>query len=133
MNVINIEGIGPKYAGKLKTAGVRTTNALLKKGATRKGRRMLAESSKIDETLILEWVNLADLFRVKGVGEEFSDLLEEAGVDTVKELRTRTPANLYQKMIEVNTAKKLVRRTPSEKQVKNWVDQAKKLPPVVEY
>jgi predicted flap endonuclease-1-like 5' DNA nuclease len=133
MNVINIEGIGPKYAGKLKTAGVRTTNALLKKGATRKGRRMLAESSKIDETLILEWVNLADLFRVKGVGEEFSDLLEEAGVDTVKELRTRTPANLYQKMMEVNTAKKLVRRTPSEKQVKNWVDQAKKLPPVVEY
>jgi predicted flap endonuclease-1-like 5' DNA nuclease len=133
MNVINIEGIGPKYAGKLKTAGVRTTNALLKKGATRKGRRMLAESSKIDETLILEWVNLADLFRVKGVGEEFSDLLEEAGVDTVKELRTRTPANLYQKMIEVNTAKKLVRRTPSAKQVKNWVDQAKKLPPVVEY
>jgi predicted flap endonuclease-1-like 5' DNA nuclease len=133
MNVINIEGIGPKYAGKLKTAGVRTTNALLKKGATRKGRRMLADSSKIDETLILEWVNLADLFRVKGVGEEFSDLLEEAGVDTVKELRTRTPANLYQKMIEVNTAKKLVRRTPSAKQVKNWVDQAKKLPPVVEY
>jgi predicted flap endonuclease-1-like 5' DNA nuclease len=133
MNVINVEGIGPKYAEKLRKAGVRTTHALLKKGATRKGRKDLAMAAGIDETYILEWVNLADLFRIKGVGEEFSDLLEEAGVDTVKELRNRVGPNLYAKMMQVNAAKKLVRRMPSEKQVSGWVNQAKRLAPVVEY
>ena len=133
MNVLNIEGIGPKYAKKLIDKGVKTTNALLKQGATKKGRKDIAEKTGISEILILEWVNLADLFRIKGVAEEYSDLLEEAGVDTVKELRNRKPENLHAKIIETNEAKKLVRRVPSLKEVKNWVAQAKELPPVVTY
>ena len=133
MNVLNIEGIGPKYAKKLIDKGVKTTNALLKQGATKKGRKDIAEKTGISEKLILEWVNLADLFRIKGVAEEYSDLLEEAGVDTVKELRNRKPENLHAKIIETNEAKKLVRRVPSLKEVKNWVAQAKELPPVVTY
>ena len=113
MKIETIEGIGPAYAKKLRAAGIKTTEALLKKGADKKGRAAIAEMSGIDETLILEWVNLSDLMRVKGIGEEYSDLLEEAGVDTVKELRNRKPANLHAKMVEVNAAKKLVRRPPA--------------------
>jgi predicted flap endonuclease-1-like 5' DNA nuclease len=131
MNIMKIEGIGPKYAQTLAKNGVKTTNRLLKDGASKKGRQMLAEKTGISEKLILEWVNLADLMRVKGVGEEYSDLLEEAGVDSVKELRNRRADNLYQAMLDTNAKKRLVRRPPSKNQVNNWVKQAQKLPPVV--
>jgi len=110
-----IEGIGPKYQVVLKEAGVASVEALLKMGATPKGRVTLAETTKISDKLILEWVNHADLFRIKGVGEEYSDLLEEAGVDTVVELSKRVPANLVEKMAAANTAKKLVRQIPTLK------------------
>ena len=132
-SIADIEGIGPAYAEKLKAAGVKTVEGLLEKGASRKGRKEIAEQTGISDTLILEWVNLADLFRIKGIGEEYSDLLEEAGVDTVAELAQRNADNLFAKLEEVNNAKKLVRRTPTQDAVKDWVEQAKKLPRVVEY
>ncbi len=132
-SIIDIEGIGPVYKKKLKAVGVATTEKLLELGGTPKGRKDLAEKAGIDESLILEWVNLSDLFRIKGVGSEYSDLLEEAGVDTVVELSKRVPANLFAKMVEINEAKKLVRKMPVEKQVADWVDQAKKLPRLVSY
>ncbi|HEY4693853.1 MAG TPA: DUF4332 domain-containing protein [Bellilinea sp.] len=128
-----IEGIGPKYQVVLKEAGVASVEALLKMGATPKGRVTLAETTKISDKLILEWVNHADLFRIKGVGEEYSDLLEEAGVDTVVELSKRVPANLVEKMAAANTAKKLVRQLPTLKMVADWVAQAKALKRVIEY
>jgi len=128
-----IEGIGPAYADKLRAAGISSVEALLEKGCTPKGRKEIEEATGISHALILEWVNLADLMRIKGVGEEYSDLLEEAGVDTVKELRNRVPANLHQKMLEVNEAKRLVRRPPARSQVESWVKQAKSLPPKLTY
>jgi predicted flap endonuclease-1-like 5' DNA nuclease len=128
-----VEGIGPVYAEKLKAAGVGTAEALLAQGATPKGRQELAEKAEIAEKLILEWVNHVDLFRIKGVGEEYSDLLEEAGVDTVPELAQRKPENLLKKMAEVNEAKNLVRRLPVLSQVADWVEQAKQLPRMIEY
>ncbi|MBC7256094.1 MAG: DUF4332 domain-containing protein [Chloroflexi bacterium] len=128
-----IEGIGATYAAQLAEAGVNSIEALLEKGATPKGRQELAEKTGISPKLILEWVNLADLFRIKGIGEEYSDLLEEAGVDTVVELAQRNPENLYRALAETNRAKKLVRRLPSQEQVADWVAQAKALPRVVEY
>jgi predicted flap endonuclease-1-like 5' DNA nuclease len=128
-----VEGIGAKYAQDLRRAGVRGTSSLLQKGATPKGREELAKTSGISKTLILEWVNHVDLFRIKGVGEEYSDLLEEAGVDTVIELAQRNADNLYEAILATNAKKKLVRRPPSQKMVKNWVAQAKKLPRRVQY
>lgn len=128
-----IEGIGVKNATTLRKARIRTTEALLKAGATRKGRKELAAATGFSEHMILEWVNRADLFRVKGVGEEYSDLLEAAGVDTVKELRTRNPGSLLAKMTEVNEKKRLVRRLPTESMVTRWVGHAKELPPLLEY
>lgn len=128
-----IEGIGPEYAKKLVEVGVKTADDLLNVGGIRKGRKELAEKTGISEKLILEWVNLADLFRIKGIGEEYSDLLEEAGVDTVVELSKREPENLHAKILEINKEKKLVRKPPTLEQVKNWVEQAKKLPRKVEY
>ncbi len=128
-----VEGIGGTYAAKLVEAGVLTAEALLKMGATPKGRKELAEKSGIAEKLILEWVNHVDLFRIKGVGEEYSDLLEEAGVDTVVELAQRKPENLLAKMVEVNAAKKLVRQLPVLAQVVSWVEQAKKLERMIQY
>ena len=132
-SLVKIEGIGEEYATKLKMVGISTTDALLDRGSTPKGREDIAKKSGISKTLILEWVNLADLFRIKGVGEEYSDLLEEAGVDTVVELAQRNPDNLYQAVVEVNQDKKLVRKLPPQGQVKDWVKQAKKLPRVLEY
>ena len=132
-SLIKIEGIGEKYATKLKMIGISTTGRLLDRGRTPQGRKEIAEKSGISKTLILEWVNLADLFRIKGVGEEYSDLLEEAGVDTVVELAQRNPTNLYASVVEVNKKKKLVRKLPTEYQIKDWVKQAKKLPRIVEY
>jgi len=131
--LITIEGVGEAYASKLEQAGVRTTQALLKKGATPAGRKEIAEKTGISEALILEWVNHVDLFRIRGVGEEYADLLEEAGVDTIPELAQRNAENLYQKLAEVNQAKKLVRKMPVLSQVADWIEQAKKLPRVITY
>ena len=131
--IIDVEGIGPKYAQKLVKVGITTTNKLLKKGATSKGRQEIEEMTGIGHALVLEWVNHVDLYRIKGVAQEYSDLLEEAGVDTVPELAQRKPENLHAKLVEVNGMKKLVRQLPSEKQVADWVKQAKALPRVVQY
>ena len=132
-SIIDIEGIGEVYAKKLKAAGIATTEALLEAGGTAKGRKELAAKAGVAEEKILEWVNRADLYRIKGVGSEYSDLLEASGVDTVVELAKRVPAHLLEKMTEVNAAKKLVRRLPVESQVKDWVEQAKALPRKVSY
>ena len=132
-SIIDIEGIGPAYKKKLQGVGIRTTEALLEAGGTPKGRKELAAKTGIGDALILEWVNLSDLYRIKGVGSEYSDLLEEAGVDTIVELGKRVPKNLTEKMVEINTKKKLVRKLPTEAQVADWVDQAKKLPRKVSY
>ncbi|MGD8603919.1 MAG: DUF4332 domain-containing protein [Anaerolineales bacterium] len=129
--IIDIEGVGQFYAQKLQAIGIRTTERLLKVAGAKRGRQDLAQQTGISEKLILEWVNLSDLMRIKGVGEEYSDLLEEAGVDSVKELRNRVPANLHQKLLETNKVKKLVRRVPSFKEVRRWVQEAKVIPPVV--
>jgi predicted flap endonuclease-1-like 5' DNA nuclease len=128
-----VEGIGEIYAQKLQEAGIGTTQALLQKGASPQGREEIAEKTDISEKLILEWVNHVDLFRIKGVGEEYSDLLEEAGVDTVPELAQRNAENLYQKLVAVNQEKKLVRQLPGQAQVSDWIEQAKRLPRVITY
>ncbi|HIE39093.1 MAG TPA: DUF4332 domain-containing protein [Anaerolineales bacterium] len=128
-----IEGIGPVYAEKLRAAGVGSVEALLRAGATPEGRRELAEKTGIGDELIMDWVNRADLMRIRGVGEEYSDLLEKAGVDTVVELAQRNPDNLYEKLLGVNEEKRLVRRVPSRKMVAEWVEQAKGLPRVISY
>lgn len=128
-----IEGIGEAYAAKLKAAGAASTATLLKAGATGAGRKDLAEKTGISQALILEWANRANLFRIKGIGEEYSDLLEAAGVDTVDELSRRDPQNLYEKMVAANQEKRLVRKLPSEEQVASWIVQAKSLPRVIEY
>ena len=131
--IIDIEGIGPKYTKMLKKVGVTQTKHLLTRGASKKGRKDLATESKLKETQILKWTNMADLMRIKGVGEEYSDLLEASGVDTVKELRNRKPENLHEAMGKVNTKKKLVRQLPGAKQVKSWVAHAKKLKSILTY
>ncbi|MBN1998033.1 DUF4332 domain-containing protein [candidate division KSB1 bacterium] len=129
----DIEGIGDKYAQKLGKAGLKSVGALLEKGATPKGRKEIAEKSGIDESLILKWVNHADLYRVKGVGSEYSDLLERAGVDTVKELKQRKPENLAAALKQTNDAKKIVRQVPSLVMVKKWIDYAKSLEGKITY
>ena len=132
-NVIDIEGIGPQYAEKLKTIGVTTTDVLLEKGATKKGRTQIADLSGINEKLILKWVNHADLFRVKGVAGQYAELLEAAGVDTVAELAQRKPENLHATITKTNETKKLVRSLPDAKAVAGWIAEAKTLPRRVEY
>ncbi len=131
--IIEIEGIGPTYSEKLTGVGIETTDALLEACATPKGRQDLEEKTGIEGKRILRWANMADLMRVSGVGEEYSDLLEAAGVDTVKELRTRNAENLHAKMVEVNEAKNLVRSLPASSQVEKWIEQAKDLEPKLTY
>ena len=132
-SIMEIEGIGPSFKKKLQKVGIRTTGKLLERAANPKGRRNLAEESGIDESRILKWANMADLMRVKGVAEEYSELLEAAGVDTVKELKRRNAANLADKMAEVNKRRKLVRLLPSTKRVEGWVANAKTLKAVMTY
>jgi predicted flap endonuclease-1-like 5' DNA nuclease len=132
-SIEQISGIGPVYGEKLRSVGIRTTEALLRAGATPKGREELAEKVGVSADRILEWVNRADLMRIAGVGEQYSDLLEAAGVDTVVELARRNPANLYQKLVEVNAEKPLVRRLPNQEMVAAWIEQAKTLERVVSY
>jgi len=131
--VEDVEGIGPTYGEKLRTAGIMDTDGLLMACSTPKQRKELAEKSGISDTHILKWANMVDLYRINGVGSEFSELLEVAGVDTVPELAQRNAENLAAKMIEVNEAKKLTRRVPSTDEVTKWVDEAKTLPRVLEY
>jgi predicted flap endonuclease-1-like 5' DNA nuclease len=128
-----IEGIGESYEVKLKDAGIRTVEGLLKACATKKGRDALAEESGIGAKLILKWANHADLFRIKGIAGEYAELLEAAGVDTVPELAKRKPVNLLEKILEVNDAKKLVRKPPSQSQIEDWIQQAAELPRALEY
>jgi len=128
-----IEGIGEVYAQNLKDAGIATVEALLVAGASPKGRQELEEKTGIGHAYILKWVNRADLFRVKGISEEYADLLEASGVDTVPELARRKGENLHAKLGEVNAAKKLVRKLPALSQVSDWIKQAGDLPRVVTY
>ena len=132
-NLTNIEGIGAAYAAKLFEIGIVTTEGLLNKGATPEGRKEIEEKTGIDGERLLDWVNRADLFRIKGVAEEYSDLLEAAGVDTVPELAQRNPANLLNKLTEVNKDKQLVRRLPTQNEVSRWIDHARVLPRRVTY
>jgi len=128
-----IEGIGETYEAKLNEAGINSMEELLTACTTKKGRKDLAEKTGITEKLILKWANHADLNRIKGIGGEYAELLEAAGVDTVPELGQRKADNLYAKMLEQNEAKKLVRKMPSPKQVAEWIQQAADLPRVLQY
>ena len=132
-SVLDIEGVGEAQATKLRGAGISTTEALLEQGATSKGREGIAESTGISGKLILKWVNHADLFRIKGVAGEYAELLEAAGVDTLPELAQRNAANLAKALEEKNTARKIVRRVPTESQVEGWIAEAKSLPRKVTY
>ncbi|MGH8875479.1 MAG: DUF4332 domain-containing protein [Acidimicrobiia bacterium] len=132
-SIQEIEGIGQRLATKFRKTGVRTSEALLRRGATRQGRAGLAEATGLSAQQILEWVNRADLMRVRGIGAEYSELLESAGVDTVKELRRRSVKSLTAKMAEINEKKRLVRRLPTESMVARWIAHAKELDSVVSY
>lgn len=131
--IIDIQGIGPVYAEKLTAAGIETVPQLLEKGKTPKGRKELEQTTGIRHDLILTWVNHADLFRVKGIGPQFSELLEAAGVDTVKELAHRNAANLEKAMIEVNEKEHRTKRVPTVGEIQKMIDLAKELPGVVTY
>lgn len=131
--IIDLEGIGPVYAEKLVAAEVITADDLLERCAAPKGRKELAEATGITEKLILKWTNYADMFRIHGIGPQFAELLEAAGVDTVKELSHRVPANLAAKVAEVNEEKKLVRRVPVEAELQKMIEEAKTLPGVLTY
>ena len=128
-----IAGLDPKSATRFRKSRVRTTEALLKRAATRRGRKELAASTRLEEKQILIWVNRADLMRVKGIGSEYSDLLESAGVDTIKELRRRNPVSLTKKMMQIKESQKLVQRLPTEGMVTGWVAHASQLEPMITY
>lgn len=128
-----IEGIGEAYQLKLKEAGLTSVEGLLKTCSSKKGRADLAEKTGITEKLILKWANHADLARIKGIGGQYAELLEAAGVDTVPELGKRRADNLYAKIVEINGMKNLVRKMPTEKQVAEWIQQAAALPRVMQY
>jgi predicted flap endonuclease-1-like 5' DNA nuclease len=132
-DVIEVEGIGDAYSQKLKTAGIATTEALLKAGATPAGREKIAQKTGISGKRILRWINHIDLFRVNGIQKQYAELLEAAGVDTIPELAQRDPSHLHPKMAEVNRKKNLVGKLPGLEQVADWVKQAKKLPRVITY
>lgn len=127
----DVEGIGPKYAEVLGQQGIKTTENLLKMACDRSGRKTLSEKTSINESTILKWVNMCDLFRINGVASQYAELLEGAGVDTVKELRNRNAENLAEKMLEVNNEKRLCKSPPSVKTVVKWIDQAKEMEPMV--
>lgn len=129
--ITDIEGIGPAYAEKLEKAGIKTVEKLLELGASKKGRDKIAEDTGIDDGRVLSWVNMADLFRIKGVSSQYAELLHAAGIDSVKELKHRKPENLHAKMKEVNTEKNLVNQTPSLSMVESYVKLAGELEPVI--
>lgn len=131
--VDQIEGIGPVYAAKLEAAGIKTTDELLARCGKPAGRKALAEEIDVTEKLILRWTNHADLMRIKGIAGQFAELLEAAGVDTVKEFRHRVAANLQPKLAEVNEARNLCNRVPSVSELERMIEQAKELEPAVCY
>ena len=131
--IIDIEGVGEAYAEKLIAAGIEKVEELLEKCAAPKGRKDLAEKTGISEKLILRWTNHADLFRINGVGPQFAELLEAAGVDTVKEFSHRVAENLQPKLVEVNEARHICGRTPAVAEIQKMIDQAKELEPCVTY
>lgn len=133
MKIVDVEGIGPVFAEKLHGANIQTTEDLLAAGRTPGGRSRLSDDTGISTTMLLEWINHADLMQIKGVGSEFADLLEDAGVDTVAELARRNAANLTAAMKDFNAGKEAVRRTPSVETVADWVEQAKALGRTIEY
>lgn len=133
MKIIDVEGIGPVYAEQLRAAGVVTADDLLERAGTAAGRTALEQATGISTGRILEWTNHVDLMRIKGVGPEYSDLLEAAGVDTVPELARRNPANLAITLAEAAAARNFVRRVPGEKEVTGWIEQAKTLGRAIEY
>lgn len=132
-SIESIEGVGPVYAAKLREAGCGSAAKLLRDGATRKGRQSIASKTGISDAVILRCVNMADLFRIKGVATQYAELLEAAGVDTVKELRSRNAENLAAKMLEINQQKRLTRNVPNVRVVSGWIEQAKTLQPMVTY
>lgn len=129
--ITSIEGIGPALQEKFNNAEIKTVEALLKKGASKKGRVDLSSATGIDESKILTFVNMADLFRINGIASQFAELLKASGVDTVKELRNRNPENLHKSLTETNEQKKLTRVVPSVSKIEDFVNQAKSLDPVV--
>ena len=131
--ITEIEGIGAKMTARLETAGIKTTDHLLRHCATPTGRKKAAETCGISPKLILKWANMADVMRVSGIGEEYAELLEAANCNTVKQLALRNPANLTRKMNEINEKKKLVRSVPTETQVRKWVEKAGALTPILTY
>ena len=134
MKIVDVEGIGPTFAEKLTAAGVATTDDLLERGASAGGRDKLSEATGISEKLLLEWVNHADLMRIDGVGSEYSDLLEAAGVDSCSELAQRNPANLATTFLELDAARpNWIRQVPSEKTIAGWIEQAGSLAKVVSH
>ena len=133
INIIGIEGIGPVYAGRLNEINIFTVSDLLDRGANPSGRTQIAEGTDISPRLILKWVNHADLYRIKGIVEEYSDLLEEAGVDTIPELAKRNHENLFDRLVEINEEKNLVHALPSLENIYNWVEEAKKIPRKIQY
>ncbi|MCP3979238.1 MAG: DUF4332 domain-containing protein [bacterium] len=126
-----IEGIGPTYREKLTAAGVTTTDHLLEHCCSKDGRKKMAAQTGLSEKQLLDWTNMADLMRVSGVGRQYAELLEAAGVDTIKELRTRNAENLAAKIVEVNTEKKLANATPSVSVVTDWIAQANETEPKI--
>ena len=129
----DLEGVGEVSAGKLRSAGVKDTDSLLAACATAKQRAELAAKADVSPKRLLKWANMADLYRINGVGSEFAELLEAAGVDTVPELAQRNAANLAAAMAQTNEQKKLARRVPSEAEVAKWIAQAKQLPRVLQH
>jgi predicted flap endonuclease-1-like 5' DNA nuclease len=129
----NIVGIGPEYEEKLAAMGIRTTDDLLRMCATPQDRKQVAEKTGISGKLLMQWLNHADLFRIDGIGPRFANLLELAGVDTVPELAQRNPASLYKKLMETNQSGRYVKQMPTQRMVKNWVEQAKNLPRAIQY
>ena len=131
--IIDIEGVGEVYAEKLIAAGIEKVSQLLDMCAAPKGRKELAEKTGISEKQILRWTNHADLFRINGVGPQFAELLEAAGVDTVKEFRHRVAENLQPKLAELNEQRHICGRVPAVSEVQKMIDQAKELEPRMTY
>lgn len=129
----DIEGIGPAHAEKLKRLRIRTTTKLLEAAKSPRGRKALAELTGIEHSHLLRWANMADMMRIKGIGEDYSELLGAAGVDTVRELKYRNPKRLAEAMAAANAKRKLVRLLPSEKAVTRWIAEAKTLPIKISY
>ena len=130
-SITAIESMSHRDATKLRKAGVRTTGALLKSAGTRTGRRRLAKATGLDERDILAWANRADMMRIKGIGSEYADLLNAAGVDTIRELRRRNPERLLEALTETNLRRRVIRRLPTAGMVGDWIDAAKEIEPLV--